>query len=437
MTGHSTPLLPVVGLVLVSLTLSCAPTPTAPVPTEAVSASPSEALFLAASASSFHVQDSASGPDDSGPEAIETVSSDGSVRRATLFAVGDIMVHATQLDHALDARAGRYDFSDYFSLLAPIFASGDMVFGNLETPIAGEDRGGFTGYPAFNAPDELLDALAEAHFTVLSTANNHALDRGRVGVERTLEKIRARGMVPVGSAASPEEAEQIVTIERHGVTLAFLAYTYGLNGGPLPMGRRYLVQTMDEQRIVADIARAREMADAVVLSLHWGEEYAREPSTRQRRLARRLVEAGADVIIGHHPHVVQPYEWIEVDTALGQRRGLVSYSLGNIVSNQTSAYRPYTEFGAFLEITFEASADDPIQIASAKTHPTWVHRPWGARRRHYYVLPLEATLSFGEGPYLTGSHLRKMRQYLAEMQEHLDSFQPGNPPRQKLEDPTK
>lgn len=340
-------------------------------------------------------------------------------QQATLLAVGDIMMHAPQLRHAYDSRTGSYDFSDYFGLVAPILERGDWVIGNLETPVAGEDLDGFSGFPRFNAPVELLDELRDAHFTILSTANNHSLDRGRTGLFRTMENVRERGMIPIGTAASEEEGAEITVVSREGISLAFLSYTYGINGARQGSIPSYLVNFIDEPRMIEDIARAREKADVVVLSLHWGREYAREPDRAQRRLAKRLVAAGADVILGHHTHVLQPYEWIEAE----RRRGVVIYSLGNFISNQSSCHRPYTEFGAIFEVTFRReSPDHTVEIIGAEALPTWVFRPWTTHRRHYYVVPLAATLESRNGPQLQRGHYRKMQEYLEEMDEHLRSM---------------
>ncbi len=136
------------------------------------------------------------------------------ISTATLFAVGDIMLHEAQIKHVHNPRTNTYDFSDYFSLVQPIFATGEWVFGNLETPVAGPEPHGYTGYPRFNAPTALLDALQKAGFTVLSTANSHILDRGIPGLRTTLENIRARDMLPIGTANSEAGAAHIPTITR-------------------------------------------------------------------------------------------------------------------------------------------------------------------------------------------------------------------------------
>src|SRR5690554_6266267 len=178
-------------------------------------------------------------------------------------------------------------------------------------------------------------------------------------------------MVPIGTAASDEERAHIPVVTRQGIALAFLSYTYGINGARQGSIDSYLVNFIDEPPMIEDIARASQQADAVVVSLHWGREYAREPDRAQRRLAKRLIAVGADVIIGHHTHVLQPFEWIEAEG----RRGVVIYSLGNFISNQSSYHRPYSEFGAIFEVEFHRESPvHEVELRAARAIPTWVYR---------------------------------------------------------------
>ncbi len=201
------------------------------------------------------------------------------IKEATLIAVGDIMMHSTQTRSGYDAKRQTYNFDSFFTPVKNILSKGDWVIGNLETPLAGEDAGGYTGYPLFNAPAELADAAKKAGFNILTTANNHALDRGEKGVIRTIANLRDRKIPSTGTAGSVAEASRTLISTKNNISLAILAYTYGTNGIPIPQGKDYLVSLIDEKKIIKDIAKARKQgADIVTISLHFGDEYQRQPN---------------------------------------------------------------------------------------------------------------------------------------------------------------
>jgi len=345
---------------------------------------------------------------------------------ATLVAVGDIMMHSPQIPAAYDPETGTYSFDHYFERVIPLL-QGDWVIANLETPLAGEDAGGYSGYPLFNAPEQLAEALKNAGFGIVSTANNHSLDRRETGVLRTLEHVRAHGLVPVGTHASPEEAEEIRIITRHGIRMAFLAYTYGTNGIPIPEGKEYLINLIDEEKMKADIARAREAgADLVTVSVHFGHEYHLEPSAEQKELARKLVAFGADIILGSHPHVPQPYEHI---AAVGEngalREGIVIYSLGNFISNQgpDQGTAKYTDVGIIFRVRVAKShPQGTVSIGEVELIPTWVHKYRENGKRRYEILPIGRELADRSHPLLTETQYRMLERYLEEMSAHVHSL---------------
>ncbi|HEY8487586.1 MAG TPA: CapA family protein [Thermaerobacter sp.] len=227
-------------------------------------------------------------------------------QRASLASVGDVLIHKTLLAAARQSD-GTYDFRPALAHVAPALRAADLAVANLEQPVSGADLGGYTGYPRFNAPPELLEALRDAGFDVLTNANNHSLDRGRRGVERTFANLERFGFIHAGTARNEDERNRIAVAEAGGIRVAFLAYTYGTNGIPLPAP--YLVNLIDPKRIAADIARARASgADLVSVSLHFGTEYEPEPSRDQERLVDAVLAAGADIVLGHHPHVLQRAE---------------------------------------------------------------------------------------------------------------------------------
>ena len=228
------------------------------------------------------------------------------IQRASLASVGDVLIHNTLLA-AARRDDGTYDFRPALAHLAPALRAADLAVANLEQPVTGADLGGYTGYPQFNSPPELLEALRDAGFDVLTNANNHSLDRGRQGVERTFANLERFGFVHAGTARNEAERDRIAVASAGGIRIAFLAYTYGTNGIPLPAP--YLVNLIDPQRIAADIARARAAGvDLVAVALHFGNEYEPEPNADQEALVDEVLAAGADIILGHHPHVLQRAE---------------------------------------------------------------------------------------------------------------------------------
>jgi poly-gamma-glutamate synthesis protein (capsule biosynthesis protein) len=346
---------------------------------------------------------------------------------ANLVAVGDIMMHMPQIRSGYDPESGTYSFHHFFTEVKPFLSAGDWVIGNLETPLADGDKRGYTGYPEFNAPPELADALKEAGFNILTTANNHTLDRRESGVLRTLENLRSRDLLPVGTHASPEEAEEVAIVTKNGIALAVLSYTYGTNGIPIPEGKPYLVNLIDEEKIAADIAKARSLgADVVAVALHFGNEYETMPNENQKTLAHNLLRHGADIILGSHPHVLQPYEIVETALEDGTaKEGIILYSMGNFISNQdrhNNNGKP-TDIGAVFEIGIRKQMPDgPVTFTGVRATPTYVHKyPENGLTKHR-VLPLEAVLLNRDDALLTDKDYVRLEGYLAETNAHLSAL---------------
>lgn len=311
----------------------------------------------------------------------------------TIDAVGDIMMHEGQIWSGYDREADTYDYSEFFQDIKHEISSADIAMANLETTLAGKESK-FTGYPRFNSPDELADALKDAGFDVVVTANNHCLDRGEKGAVRTIDVLEQKGLMPIGTSRTEEERGEVAVKEINGIKIAFLAYTYGTNGNPIPKDKPYLVNLTDEDVILKDLARAGESADAVVVYLHFGQEYQRDASDQQKQLARLLLEKEADVVIGSHPHVTQPGEWVSVTGAGGETfRKYVAYSLGNFISAQRF---PHTEEGMILRITLEKDLKSSRTIIKdVKEIPTWVDKFKRDGRMRYVVrLGKKSTQSF-------------------------------------------
>ncbi|MFC5403736.1 CapA family protein [Cohnella soli] len=357
-------------------------------------------------------------------------SHDGpSVMEARLIAIGDVMAHSPQLPGYYHAKTGKYDFSAWFTQVKPIFAGGDWVVANLETPIAGKDLK-YTGYPRFNAPYELAAALKGAGVQLVSTANNHAMDRGFPGVTRTLANVRKTGLVPFGTSATAEDQQRLVIEERNGIRLGFAAYTYGTNGIPVPQDKKFAVNLIELSHIKADIAELKEAgADVVAVSLHFGIEYQRLPNEAQTTLVRELVAAGADLILGSHPHVVQPYDIIDIPVEKSidgmPHHGLVIYSMGNFISNQTGSWKDVgLIFGVTFVKTLHPDGTYETSWKNVTTEPTWVHIISKNKKRYYTIVPLARALASRSDPTLTNADYINMKKMLSGINAHLLKLRP-------------
>ena len=260
-----------------------------------------------------------------------------------LLFVGDLMQHQGQIDAARTARG--YDYSACFAYVKEVISQADFAVANLEVTLGGKP---YRGYPAFSAPDEYLTAIHDAGFNVLLTANNHCLDRGRKGLERTLRLIDSLHIPAAGTYTDIEDrrTRYPLLLEKKGFRIALLNYTYGTNGIPVPSPA--VVNLIDTTVIAQDIEKARQLHPDVLLAcMHWGVEYQSLPGKEQQKLAQWLFAKGVDHIIGAHPHVVQPIE-VHTDSLTRQKR-LVAYSLGNFISNM-SARR--TDGGLMLQMEF-------------------------------------------------------------------------------------
>jgi len=265
-------------------------------------------------------------------------------RRVSLIAVGDNLIHNTLFEWA---RTGDgFDFSSCYDAVRDIVSAADIAVVNQESPLGGPDYRP-SGYPNFNSPQQVGLDLVDAGFDVISQANNHAMDRGAGAVEDTVDFWRGladRGVYMTGMYRDFEDRQKLLIVERNGVKVGFLSYTYGTNGIPLPEDNPDIVSLIDLDRISYDIERLSPKCDLVAVIMHWGVEYSHTPSEEQESLAKKLAEMGAGLIIGHHPHVVQPAEWVEADNG---NRAFCIYSLGNFISSQN---KPATMLESMLSV---------------------------------------------------------------------------------------
>ncbi len=289
-----------------------------------------------------------------------------------LFA-GDVMQHQRQLDAARGS-GGLYRYDDCFKYVKKYIDASDLAITNLETTLG---ESGFSGYPAFCSPDELAAALQRAGFDLLLTANNHSCDRGRRGILRTISALDSLGIPHTGTFASDSARRQSYPfiLEQGAFRLALLNYTYGTNGIDIPPPT--VVNLIDTVQIAADIAAARlRSPDLIVANMHWGEEYQLMPSGEQRRLADFLIRQGVELVIGSHPHVLQPME--------RHPENAVVYSLGNFISAMSAEN---TQIGTMVEIEAVKEAGK-TRIARCGYRLTWVHKPVEAGRQQFQVIPV-------------------------------------------------
>ena len=283
---------------------------------------------------------------------------------------GDLMCHLTQMDSARQAD-GTYDFTLAFRYVKKYLSDADYTIGNLETTFGGP-KYGHKGYPMFSAPDEYGDALKDAGFDFLSTANNHTNDTWDYGILRTLEVLDGLGIEHTGSYATQEARDEIFVKEINGMTFAFVAYTYGTNG--LELEAPYMCNVMEDgAALAADIRKARAMnPDFVIVMPHMGNEYELAPNQIFRNWADLMFDAGADIILASHPHVLQPVEFSRREDENGVTRDcFIIYSLGNFVSGQRDTPR---EAGVILNLYFERAPEDGARAVLKQVGciPTWV-----------------------------------------------------------------
>jgi poly-gamma-glutamate synthesis protein (capsule biosynthesis protein) len=336
------------------------------------------------------------------------------VKKITLLAVGDIMMHQNQIDSAYNKSADSYDFSEYFKNINSYLKDGNIVYANLETPVAGKDLK-YSGYPRFNAPTEILGELKNNYFTHLALANNHALDRGVVGLSNTIKNVEEAGMITLGareleSSASSSTINYQIT-EKNGIKVGFLAYTYGTNGITLPKNKAGMLSYTDKEQIVKDISDLKKQnVDVITVGLHFGVEYSRTENASQRSLAQFACDNGADIILGDHPHVLQPIVYLNNST--NDKKCLAIYSLSNFISGMPNLY---TDLGGILKV--DISKDDSLGINSSSItiqpefFGTWVKRGTDKSGSKYFtILPLDAD-KIPEGIEVTKTEEARLKTY--------------------------
>ncbi len=341
----------------------------------------------------------------------------------TLLFAGDAMQHTAQISAARQGNG--YDYAPCFEWVADEVTAADYAVVNLEAPSGGHP---YTGYPCFSAPDEYPIALQQAGFDLFLTANNHCLDRRSRGADRTLQLLDSIGVDRIGSYHTPEERtlyHPFVTNVK-GIRIAFLNYTYGTNG--ISPTAPLTVNYIDRERIKQDVRAAKELnAEIIVACLHWGEEYKLLPNQSQKELADLLVDEGVQLVIGSHPHVIQPME-IRYDSQ-GNPQALVVYSLGNFISNMKTRD---TVGGALVKVTIRRDDCNRIVLQSARYALVYTRKP-SDTNRNFQVVPAEQEAEeHPHRPHLKG-FLQKAREIFSIHNRGVEEYRLNAPtPQQPL-----
>lgn len=301
-------------------------------------------------------------------------------KRVTLFFAGDAMQHTPQI-YAAKTDSG-YNYEPVFELITNKIDSADIAGVNLETTFGGKP---YTGYPTFSSPKVYATALYQAGFNLFFTANNHALDTGKEGLEQTIQTIKKLGAKQTGTFVSDEERSlnYPLMLIKNGIRIAFLNYSYGING--LKVSPPNIVNLIDTTLIKKDIVAAQKLQpDILIAVMHWGEEYHTQPSRHQKKTAQFLFSHNVRIIIGHHPHVVQP---IQTFTQGDSITHTVFYSLGNFVSNQRKEDR---DGGMLAHIVLsKAHKDAPVAIQSVDYSLIWVQKYFKTYKPIFRILPIQ------------------------------------------------
>lgn len=331
---------------------------------------------------------------------------------ASIGITGDVMAHGPVIQSALTEEGG-YDFSKSFQYIKHSYSSYDFMIANLEVTLGGTAAGEYRGYPTFNCPDEMIDALQGAGVDMLLTSNNHSYDTGHAGFLRTQEVLKEKGMLYLGSRLSTDTANYVVQ-DINGIKVGMMCYTYEtgdneagqktINGIPIAVEDTDLINSFNYRQMdqfyteVKNTKAAMEEqgADFIMFFIHWGNEYELTPSNTQKRIAQNLCELGIDIIVGGHPHVVQP---LQVLTSEEGEKTYCIYSVGNAISNQRRyeinlAPNGHSEDGLIFGVEFQRWNDGTVKISDINATPLWVSLDTLEGKSQYTVIPVDVTYNF-------------------------------------------
>ena len=356
---------------------------------------------------------------------------------ATVLNTGDILIHDNVLWGA-EQSDGSYNFSKLFKEAKSYIKAADYAVANLEVTLGGEAAGKYRGYPGFNSPDSLLDYVKADGFDMLLTANNHCLDTGLSGMKRTVQQLKSKGLDFLGTKETGSDPTYVVK-NINGIKIGMVAYTYGTNSSASGAGA--LINYFSSANLPGFYTEAQSVidnmkkdgAEAVVFYMHWGSEYHTKPATYQKAIAQELCNMGVDVIVGGHPHVLQPVELVYAEGS--EHTTVCLYSMGNSISNQRISEMTglcetgHTEDGVLFNYTFARDDDGEVYLDAVDLIPTWVDRYGTAGNYQYTMYPLE-TAAMAESYGLDSATVQKakasyertkkiMAEGLGEIQEYL------------------
>ena len=381
------------------------------------------------------------------------------VATATISAQGDLLMHKPVFDTCRQGE-GSYNFESIFRYVKDLVSGYDYALANLETTFGG-DNYKYQGNPEFNCPDPLADSVLEAGYDMLLTANNHAADTRADGITRTLEVVRETGLATLGTQLNDEEPKYAV-VDINGIKVGMVCYTYayshdGTNfslNGLMPIkdvGQVNFFMNNNLNKLYTEVEEImqkmkEEGAEATMMFIHWGIEYQTTENATQSKISQKLCDMGFDVIVGGHPHVVQPVRLLE-STVDPDHKTICMYSLGNAVSNQRTGYSSlfpagYTEDGALFTVTFEKYSDGEVYVAATDVIPTWVNMHTTNNVKEYNILPLQDsnreqwreqfnlndnTMAFAEKSYtrtmgIVGEGLEQCQDYLEQAKEDREQY---------------
>ena len=322
---------------------------------------------------------------------LENISEDSPKKNTattfTLTALGDSLCHNTQYWDAYNKQDDEYDFSYVYEDIRDYTKYTDITIGSLETTFAGKERG-YSNYPTFNTPDSLATALKYIGVDIISLAGNHALDYGYTGLCRTIDNA---GISHLGTYKTAEDQEKILIKNVKGLNIAFINYTYGTNGIPVPSGKEYCVNLIDKTLIKKQIEQAKDQkVDIIVACMHWGTEYRTTANSEQKELADFLFENGVDIILGNHPHVLEPMEKRTITLEDGSEKEVfVVYALGNFTADQRDEI---TRDSAILNLTITKNLDGKISIDKVDYVPIYMYKNTSASSHKFKILDIEKTI---------------------------------------------
>lgn len=307
----------------------------------------------------------------------------------TITALGDVLCHNTQYWDAYNKSTDTYDFSYVFENVKEYTQAGDVTIANLETSFADAP---YSNYPTFNSPASLATALKDIGVDIITTAGNHCLDKGFKGLSETIDVLDENEIEHLGTYKSQEDQNKLFIKDINGAKVAFIDYTYGTNGIPVPSGKEFCVNLIDKENIKKEIEKAKEQqVDVIIACMHWGEEYHTTQTKNQEELADFLFQNGVDIIIGNHPHVIEPFETKEVKMPDGStKQCFVAYALGNFTADQRAIN---TRDSIILNLKVTKKADGQVSIDNVDYIPLYIYKNPSLSLKKFVIIDLKKAIS--------------------------------------------